>query len=218
MLSFDTEAEMLVAWREFLVQTDPDVITGYNINNFDTPYLINRAEALKIRSFPFLGRVANMPSKIKDKTFQSKQVGTRESKEVNMEGRVQFDVMQILQRDYKLSSYSLNSVCAHFLGEQKEDVHHSIFSDLQKGDCNTRRRLAVYCLKDAYLPQRLLEKLMCVINYTEMARVTGVPLSYLLTRGQQIKVMSQIYRKCIKAPTGGRTLQPEPEPEPEPEP
>ena len=35
-----------------------------------------------------------MPSKIKDKTFQSKQVGTRESKEVNMEGRVQFDVMQ----------------------------------------------------------------------------------------------------------------------------
>ena len=58
-----------------------------------------------------------------------------------------------------------------------------------------------------------------MINYTEMARVTGVPFSYLITRGQQIKVMSQIYRKCIKAPTtAGRTLQPEPEPEPEPEP
>ena len=40
-------------------------------------------------------------------------------------------VWQVLQRDYKLSSYSLNSVCAHFLGEQKEDVHHSIISDLQ---------------------------------------------------------------------------------------
>ena len=35
-----------------------------------------------------------------------------------------------------------------------------------------------------------------MINYTEMARVTGVPFSYLITRGQQIKVMSQIYRKC----------------------
>ena len=32
---------------------------------------------------------------------------------------------------------------------------------------------------------------------------TGVPFSYLITRGQQIKVMSQIYRKCIKAPIGG---------------
>jgi len=53
----------------------------------------------------------------------------------------------------------------------------------------------VYCLKDAYLPLRLVDKLMCIINYIEMARVTGVPLSYLLTRGQQIKVMSQLLRK-----------------------
>ncbi len=29
-----------------------------------------------------------------------------------------------------------------------------------------------------------------------MARVTGVPLSYILTRGQQIKVVSQLYRKA----------------------
>ena len=36
--------------------------------------------------------------------------------------------------------------------------------------------------QDAYLPQRLLDKLMYVYNYTEMARVTGVPASYLLTR------------------------------------
>lgn len=37
---------------------------------------------------------------------------------------------------------------------------------------------------------------MCVINYMEMARVTGVPFNYLLTRGQQIKVVSQLYRKA----------------------
>lgn len=50
-------------------------------------------------------------------------------------------------------------------------------------------------MKDAILPLRLLDKLMCVINYMEMARVTGVPLTYLLSRGQQIKVMSQLLRK-----------------------
>ena len=31
---------------------------------------------------------------------------------------------------------------------------------------------------------RLLDKLMCVINYMEMARVTGVPLSYLQVNTQ----------------------------------
>lgn len=36
---------------------------------------------------------------------------------------------------------------------------------------------------------------MSVINYIEMARVTGVPLGVLLSRGQQIKVMSQLLRK-----------------------
>jgi DNA polymerase delta subunit 1 len=106
------------------------------------------------------------------------------------------DVLQLMQRDHKLRSYSLNSVSAHFLGEQKEDVHHSIISDLQNGNEETRRRLAVYCLKDAYLPQRLVDKLMCVINYIEMARVTGVNFNYLLTRGQQIKVVSQLFRKA----------------------
>ena len=65
----------------------------------------------------------------------------------------------------------------------------------QNGNDQTRRRLSVYCLKDAYLPLRLLHKLMSVINYMEMARVTGVPLSYLLTRGQQVKVISQLLRK-----------------------
>jgi len=42
--------------------------------------------------------------------------------------------------------------------------------------------------QDAYLPQRLLDKLMYIYNYVEMARVTGVPISFLLARGQSIKV------------------------------
>ena len=91
---------------------------------------------------------------------------------------------------------------------EKADVHrnchilklHSWLKSLQNGNDQTRRRLAVYCLKDAILPLRLLEKLMCVINYMEMARVTGVPLTCLLSRGQQIKVMSQLLRKVGNGP------------------
>lgn len=37
---------------------------------------------------------------------------------------------------------------------------------------------------------------MCFVNYTEMARVTGVPFNYLLSRGQSIKVLSQLYRRA----------------------
>ena len=84
--------------------------------------------------------------RIRDASFSSKAYGTYEYKEITIDGRIQFDLLQAIQRDHKLSSYSLNAVSAHFLGEQKEDVHHSIISDLQYGNEETRRRLAVYCL------------------------------------------------------------------------
>ncbi|XP_078157061.1 DNA polymerase delta subunit 1 [Carex rostrata] len=196
VMSFNTERDVLLAWREFIREIDPDIIIGYNICKFDLPYLIERAEVLKIAEFPILGRIRNSRVRVRDATFSSRQYGMRESKDITIEGRVQFDLLQAMNRDYKLSSYSLNSVSAHFLGEQKEDVHHSIISDLQNGNAETRRRLAVYCLKDAYLPQRLLDKLMYIYNYVEMARVTGVPISFLLSRGQSIKVLSQLLRKA----------------------
>lgn len=132
-----------------------------------------------------------------------------------MDGRLQLDILQLMHREHKLRSYSLNAVCAQFLGEQKEDVHHSVITELQNGTDESRRRLAVYCLKarddsyyfwihmliclslqDAYLPQRLMDKLMCFVNYIEMARVTGVPFNFLLSRGQSIKVLSQLFRRA----------------------
>ncbi|KAK2510612.1 hypothetical protein Q9233_017577, partial [Columba guinea] len=35
------------SWAEFVRLVDPDVITGYNIQNFDLPYLLRRADVLQ---------------------------------------------------------------------------------------------------------------------------------------------------------------------------
>ncbi|VDD80869.1 unnamed protein product [Mesocestoides corti] len=191
-----TEREMLMSWARFVRIVDPDMITGYNMQNFDLPYLVNRCAHLKVASFPFLGRVLGSKSIVRESMIHSKQMGRRENKYVSIDGRIQFDLLQVLLRDYKLRSYTLNAVSYHFLQEQKEDVQHNIITDLQNGNDQTRRRLAIYCLKDAYLPLRLLDKLMSVVNNVEMARITGVPITYLLKRGQQVKVISQLLRKA----------------------
>lgn len=189
---------MLKAWVEFINEVDPDMVTGYNINNFDLPYIIDRAEALKLNKFARLSRIITKICTVKTANLSSKQMGTHEHKEVNLEGRVIFDMYQVILRDHKLSSYTLNNVSYEFLKEQKEDVHHSMISVLHNKNKYTRRRLAVYCLKDAYLPLRLMDKMCCMYNYSEMARVTGVPIKFLFTRGQQIKVTSQLYRKAYE--------------------
>ena len=198
ILEFGREEEMLKAWRDFLVKVDPDVIIGYNIANFDFPYLLERAGHLKCKGFAKWSRLKSTESAISSKNLQSKQMGNRDQKRTNIVGRLQLDLLQAVQRDHQLRSYTLNSVCAEFLGEQKEDVHHTMITELFNGTPDSRRRLAVYCLKDAYLPQRLMDKLMCLINMTEMARVTGIPFSYLLSRGQEVKFMSQLYRKALE--------------------
>ncbi|KAL6515994.1 DNA polymerase delta catalytic subunit [Orobanche gracilis] len=124
VMSFDTEKEVLLAWRDFIRKLDPYIIIGYNICKFDLPYPIQRAKVLGIAEFPIIGRIRNSRVRIKDTKFSSSHnMGLGESKEVTIEGRVQFDLLQ------------------------KEDVHHSIIYELENGNSETRRHLDVYCLK-----------------------------------------------------------------------
>lgn len=198
ILEYEKEETMLSDWQKFLVRCDPDVIIGYNTSNFDFPYLLDRAKHLKVAGFDHWTRIPSMQSRAKESNFSSKQMGSRDTKATNINGRLQLDLLQLIQRDHHLRSYTLNSVCAHFLGEQKEDVHYTMITELFNGTPESRRRLALYCLKDAYLPQRLLDKLSCLENYTEMARVTGVPFNLLLSRGQQTRFISQVFRKALE--------------------
>jgi len=78
---------MLTAWRDFIQKVDPDIITGYNTQNFDLPYIIDRAGFLT-RNYAKFSRIKDSISKVKDQTLQIKALGTRESKDVNIEGRV----------------------------------------------------------------------------------------------------------------------------------
>jgi hypothetical protein len=134
VLAFEREEELLNAWAAFVREADPDVVTGYNVQNFDLPYLLNRARKLKCEPAQLLGRIRGVKAAMRDTTFSSSAHGKHENVETTIDGRVVFDMLQYMRRDHKLSSYSLNSVSAHFLGQQKEDVHHSIIGDRGKGD------------------------------------------------------------------------------------
>ena len=57
LTSIATSLLDLQRWRDLVIESDPDIIIGYNIVNFDLPYLIERAETLNIKEFPFWGRL-----------------------------------------------------------------------------------------------------------------------------------------------------------------
>ena len=195
VLSFADERTLLRAWYEFVLEFDPDVVTGFNINNFDLPYVVNRLISLEMETF-CLGRLIDRPTKSKESNFSSNQSGTRAQMDTNMQGRAQFDMYIYFQRDVnlRLPSYTLNACAEYFLGDQKQDLHHTLIPVRQRQGPAGRRNLATYCLKDAELADALLKRSCALINSIEMARVTGVTLTLLMTRGQSIRVICQIQR------------------------
>lgn len=44
MLILCRERDMLMRWRDLLLESDPDIVIGYNIIGFDLPYLFDRAK------------------------------------------------------------------------------------------------------------------------------------------------------------------------------
>lgn len=196
LYQFEDESSLLLAWQKFVRFIDPDIVTGYNIQNFDWPYLTDRAKQIGCKEFCVLGRYIGEHSSAKEVTKNIKVLGQREGKEVAIPGVVNYDMLVSIQTEYKLRSYTLNAVSAHFLGDQKEDVHYSMISKLQKGTPADRHRLAIYCIKDAYLPLQLMNKLLSLMTSLELSRVCHVPLNFLLNRGQQIRVFSQLLHKA----------------------
>lgn len=54
---YHMERMMLESWAELTVNFDPDIITGYNINGFDFPYLIGRAKQVNAKKFFHISRL-----------------------------------------------------------------------------------------------------------------------------------------------------------------
>ena len=194
--SFETEKELLKAFEKYLIKTDPDIITGWNIFGFDLEYLLIRA-TVHCGLSPVWGRVKGAVIELVEKNLSSSALGNNELKMVPMKGRYVFDLFQDVKREHKLESYSLNNVSKHFLNDQKNDMPvKEIFSRYLEGDPKRLGEVADYCIQDTVLPHKLMVKLCQIQNQIEMAKACWVPLAFLSERGQQIKVFSQMAYKA----------------------
>ena len=198
IVSFDTEREMLEAFSYYLHEKDVDIITGWNIFGFDLEYLMKRAIMTRCNlKFFQLSKLRGHNCELTLKKLSSSALGDNDLKLVSMPGRFIFDLFHEVKKGYKLDSYKLDNVSKLYLGDNKIDMPaKEMFARYKEGDPVKLREVAEYCIKDTLLPHRLLSKLCILINLLEMAKATWVPLCYLVERGQQIKVFSQLTKKA----------------------
>lgn len=213
--SYDREASVLEAWASAIRATDVDFLVGYNIHGFDSQYMFARAQISGASGdFYRLGKLRGVRSKLTEKNMSSSAYGDNKFVFFETPGIMQLDVLTAVKRDYKLDSYKLDRVAEHFLGERKLDLPPvEIFKKWEAGTPEDIRTIAEYCVQDTLLPMRLVFKLNMVANLTELAGATGIPMSFLLMRGQQIRAVSLILKyvmeKGMLLPTNRKGGSPE---------
>ena len=81
-------------------------------------------------------------------------------------------------------------------GLAKDDVSpQDIFRMTNEGP-RERAIIAKYCIQDCNLVHHLMNKIDIITGYTEMAKICSVPISFLVMRGQGIKLTSYVAMKC----------------------
>jgi DNA polymerase elongation subunit (family B) len=81
----------------------------------------------------------------------------------------------------------------------KDDVSpQDIFQLHRDGGSAGRARVAAYCVQDCDLTVELYKKLDVFNNAMAMANACSVPVGYIFTRGQGIKIESLIFKECYE--------------------
>ena len=81
-------------------------------------------------------------------------------------------------------------------GTAKDDVTPQDIFRLANGDASDRAVVAKYCIQDCNLVHHLMNKIDVITGYVEMSKICSVPISFLVFRGQGIKLTSYVAKKC----------------------
>jgi DNA polymerase delta subunit 1 len=192
---FETEAEMLWEFTRIIKEFNPDALAGFNSNNFDMPYILDRMQVLSITDLGAqLSRRKNFVVEYKKTIKSSKQFGSKAVVNYKIPGRVMMDFFEIIKGDptKRLRSYSLKSICAEYLGDNnKEDLAYKEIPSLFK-TIEGRQRIASYCMQDTVLLWELDQKMMLGVTCWGMTKVLGVTPDITLNRGLVHKLMSKL--------------------------
>jgi len=173
--TFEAEAAMLDAFIEYVDDTDPDLLTGWNFEDFDAPYVLDRLEVLDDGSQYDLS--ADRLSRIGE-VWRSGWGGP------DIKGRVVFDLLYAYKRTMftELESYRLDAVGERELGVGKERYTGDI-GDLWEQD---PERLLEYSIRDVELCVEIDRKQDVIAFWDEVRTFVGCKIEDAPTPGDTV--------------------------------
>lgn len=194
LLEYQTERELLLGWINMIIEEDPSIIYSYNGDMFDGNYVAVRCKMNNLTTeLTKLSRLQDYKAELVSAKFSSSAYGTSEYNRLSIPGRINFDILIFIRREFKENSYKLDNIAEKYLKEKKNPVTvQEIFGAYESGLPEEIAKIASYCVQDTLLPQKLVDVLYILQTQISMSNVTKVTIRMLIERGQEVKAVSQI--------------------------
>lgn len=194
VVALKDEKEMLEKFLEIVGKFDPDIMVGYNINNFDIPFI---SERLRInKSSSILGRCNQKPlvsRKIGENKYRNTVVGRAIADPYWM-------IRDMVGRGFfiGLKRFGLEDVSQYLLGEGKIEFSHADIPVYWNGTEEQIKKFIDYARRDSELVLKLFLEKQFLDKYVGVSRVSGLLLQDSLDMGEAGKVESLLLREFDK--------------------
>ncbi|APZ76266.1 DNA polymerase catalytic subunit [Murid herpesvirus 3] len=192
---FPCELDLLMGFLKFLKFYSPAIVTGYNINNFDIPYICTRMS--KIYNIEIGGFTKLINGKFSIFSPTDKMKGSFISKnKIYISGMLIMDMYPVCNAKMSLPNYKLDTVAKVYLNQSKEDMPYKQIPIAFASGPEGRQKVGKYCIQDSVLVVDLFRKLMYHIEITEIARLAYVSVNRAIFDGQQKKIFPCILHEA----------------------
>src|SRR5439155_940711 len=152
------EKEIIERFVKLIDELDPDVISGYNIDGYDLPVLIERAAKHGMQRLS-LARDHSTFFHLGERFWR-------------LDGRILTDVWWAVRAEMRPKQETLDYVAKHLLGEGKHELQRRRIDEEWEAD---RDKVIRYCIQDAELSLRILERVRRIEKTLDLAAVSQVP-------------------------------------------
>ncbi len=180
------ESDILMEFIRLVKAEDPDILTGYNIDNYDIPYIRKRMALNGMGDSLELGR--NLSPVTEDKFMGW-----------NCKGRVIVDAWWQVKKEKRPKRESLSYVSTKFLDVHKLDVDSSRMDEEWERDSE---KVIEYCKRDAELPILLMEKLGIIQKHIDLSQVSRLPFGDVIKGRTSTLIDSLLIREAEKKNVG----------------
>src|SRR5256885_10104993 len=157
------EKEIIERFVKLIDELDPDIISGYNIDGYDLPVLVRRAEKQGIHKLS-LARDHSTFFHLGERFWR-------------LDGRILTDVWWAVRAEMRPKQETLDYVAKHLLGEGKHELQRRRIDEEWEAD---RDKVIRYCIQDAELSLRILERVRRIEKTLDLAAVSKLPLEDVL--------------------------------------